>query len=84
MTANLDSLEAMIRKANCGYALCFTPHRGGHKFALSPGVILLPDEYQALADRFAAKPPVDLVAADSEAARRYRNRARSRADEADR
>jgi len=81
MAVNLDSIEAMIRRAGCGIELCFTPYRGGFKFALTSGVTLTADQYQALSDRFAARPPIDLVAQESST--RNRLRAHRRASDAD-
>ena len=81
MAVNLDAIEAVIRNAKCGFALCFTPHRGAYKFALASGVVLTAAEYKALSARFEVRPLVDLVS--SETSRRARLRAHARADAAD-
>lgn len=79
----LDSIEAILRRTGCSPDLAFTPYRTGFKFELTRGVVITAAELQTLKDRLAARPPVDLVAADSEAERRNRNRAHRRASESD-
>lgn len=60
----LDRIETAIRNAGVAWRLCFAPHRGGYKFALTSEK-LTGSEYAQIASRFAdcpaAPPPVDAV-----------------------